>query len=94
MNPTLKQERLVSPETLKRVKQRDGVCLWGLVARDGCSSGLDAHHIEFKGAGGDDDLKNLICLCRRHHQLAQERKIAPQALREVLSRFYGYTYEE
>jgi hypothetical protein len=73
-------------------KKRDGVCLWGLFKKDGCSGGLDAHHIITRGAGGPDDRKNLISLCRKHHMEAQEYRIKPEELRAVLIKMYGYKY--
>jgi hypothetical protein len=90
----LKDERLVDTMILRAAHKRDGVCLYGLIAKDGCSSGVDAHHIQTKGSGGDDDLKNLICLCRRHHNEAHARRVTPEQLYAVLKRFYGYTYED
>ncbi len=87
-------DRLIDPTAKKRAHQRDGVCLWGLWKKDGCSSGVDAHHIQTVGSGGPDDLKNLICLCRKHHQEAHAHKITPAQLRYVLHLFYGYQYEE
>jgi hypothetical protein len=86
--------RIVDPDAILFVRrQRDGVCLWGLRAQDGCSSGLDVHHIDTKGAGGDDVPENLITLCRKHHQQAQERKVSAGDLRKLLSDFFGYVYE-
>lgn len=35
---------------------------------------VDIHHIVFKSQGGSDDIKNLIALCRRHHNKAHEIK--------------------
>jgi hypothetical protein len=78
---------------MRQALERDGVCLWGLRAKDGCSAGLDPHHIVFKGAGGNDEVENLISLCRKHHDEAQARKIAAASLQGLLTYFYGYTYE-
>jgi len=50
----------------------------------------DVHHIVTRGAGGDDDLANLICLCRECHNNAG--KIGKQLFREILSFYYGYIY--
>ncbi len=33
----------------------------------GTSLDLEIHHWRTKGAGGDNDLTNLICLCANHH---------------------------
>jgi 5-methylcytosine-specific restriction endonuclease McrA len=89
----LKPHRIENLDEINYIRnQRDGYCLWGLFKRDGCSAGLDAHHIIFKGAGGDDDRKNLITLCRKHHQEAQERKISADDLSAILTRLFGYQY--
>jgi len=85
--------RIRNPGILRWVTQeRDGVCLYGLIKRDGCSGGLDPHHIKTKGSGGDDEPKNLITLCRKHHNEAQERKIRPGFLRELLRTWFDYEY--
>lgn len=46
-----------------------------------CSGGLDVHHITNKGAGGNDTPDNLVTLCRKHHGMAQVKKISPDELR-------------
>jgi 5-methylcytosine-specific restriction endonuclease McrA len=62
--------------------------------RDGCSGGLDPHHIHFKGAGGADTKENLITLCRKHHDEAQARKIPAAVLQSILNALYGYPISE
>ena len=62
--------------------------------RDGCSGGLDPHHIKTKGSGGDDTKENLITLCRKHHDQAQARKIKAGTLRKILRRFFHYEYTQ
>jgi len=46
---------------------------------------LEVHHItkltEAPELGLDDD--NLVCLCKRHHEMADEGKIDPEYLREL-----------
>jgi hypothetical protein len=74
-------------------KKRDGYCIAGLFLKDGCSGGLDAHHIDSRGSGGEDVLTNLIDLCRRHHQDAEAKRITKADLRGFLTRLYGYQYE-
>jgi len=93
MMEKLKDEREIDPKVMKAARERDGYCLWGLVRKDGCSGGLDPHHIQTRGSGGDDVLENLICLCRKHHNEAHAHKITPIQLRAVLSRFFGYSFE-
>ena len=75
-------------------RERDGVCLYGLVKKDGCSSGLDPHHIKTRGSGGSDAKENLITLCRKHHNEAQERKIKAGFLRRILQNFFRYEYTQ
>jgi predicted restriction endonuclease len=53
---------------------------------------LDVHHIETRGSGGDDDVKNMICLCRKHHQMAGNGLISKKYMREILEERYGYDY--
>ncbi len=89
-----KPEHIVDSGIKRRVRaQRDGVCLWGLIEKDGCSSGLDAHHIIPEGVGGPDVEENLISLCRKHHNLAEALQITADQLRAVLTHFFGYQYD-
>ena len=86
--------RIVSPETVLRVRMRDGVCLAGLILRDGCTVGADVHHISSRGSGGDDSLENMICLCRRHHNRAHAGQISRGRLRAILYLYWHYSYTE
>src|SRR5690242_17212154 len=86
--------RIVSPETVRRVRMRDGVCLAGLMLKDGCSGGVDVHHIASRGAGGDDTLENMICLCRKHHHQAHAGILTRGRLRAVLRFYWQYRYSE
>ena len=36
----------------------------------GSNQGCDIHHIEYKSHCGNDEINNLICLCRIDHQKA------------------------
>ena len=94
MPPAPKHVRISDRSIVKAAIQRDGVCLYGLYKRQGCSAGLDPHHMDTRGSGGDDSLKNIITLCRAHHQLAQTNVITKAELREILSIYYHYEYEE
>lgn len=85
--------RIEDKEAIERVRKRDGVCLAGLILKDGCVSGFDVHHIVHRGAGGGDTLDNMICLCRKHHNAAHSGALSIQKLREILTRFYEYRYE-
>jgi hypothetical protein len=87
-------ERIVSPEIVRRVRLRDGICLAGLVMKDGCSWGVDVHHISSRGSGGDDTLENLICLCRRHHNKAHAGELSRGRLRAILHLYWSYIYTD
>lgn len=90
-----KVRRIVDDTAKQRARLRDGACLYGLFRKDGrCVEGIDPHHIQTVGSGGDDTLENLICLCRYHHQLAQTYVIEPRELRELLTLYYDYLYQE
>lgn len=55
-----KKKRIEIPENIEYIKQFPcAVC--------GCRA-TDAHHIHTRGAGGGDELENLIQLCRVCHQ--------------------------
>lgn len=47
------------------VHERDGnaciLCGWTL--------GVDCHHVIFRSAGGEDTAENMVCLCRKCHQI-------------------------
>ncbi len=86
--------RIADSSAKRRVRtKRDGRCLYGLIHKDGCSGGLDAHHIIPEGVGGPDEDENLISLCRKHHSLAEARIITPEVLQHILSHFFGYQYD-
>ena len=74
------------------IRKRDGCCLYGLIAKDGCVPGFDVHHLQTRGSGGDNSPENLICLCRKHHNEFHNGKISKEQLQAVLTRFYGYSY--
>ena len=61
--------------------------------KDGCKGGLDGHHINEVGEGGDDVIENIISLCRWHHGLAQEHRISKEELFAILALYHGYQYE-
>ena len=76
-----------------QVRARDGVCLYGLLHKDGCQGGLDGHHIQGVGEGGDDVITNIITLCRWHHTLAELFQITKEELFSILALYHGYQYE-
>ena len=76
--PSLLRKRALAAETEKawrackaRVRRRDGnVCrLCGRHAYP------DPHHILEKSLGGRDEDRNIVCLCRPHHDEAQAHLI-------------------
>jgi len=60
----------------------------------GCQFGLDPHHIIKRSQGGDDVKENIITLCRKHHDMAEESRIKPIALARILNFLYGYEVNE
>ena len=49
----------------------------------------EVHHITKLSGGGEDvllDNYNLVCLCQRHHKLADDGKIDPDYLRALAKR--------
>ena len=86
-----KQSRIADKDFNAQIRHRDKVCLVGLFRKDGsCSEGLDCHHIETRGSGGDDTKENGITLCRHHHNEAGAYIIPPSELHKILSYYYGY----
>ena len=94
MRPMPKPKRVVDKRVTEKARARDGACLYGLWHKDGCVGGLDGHHIIPVGVGGPDLLENVITLCRRHHTLAEARKIDPREFRRLLSHYHRYTYDD
>jgi len=94
MRPCPKPKRIFDEDFSQKVRARDGVCVAGMFLRDGCSAGLDCHHITHRGAGGGDILENGISLCRRHHNRVHNGWISKMTMRSWLTRLYGYQYEE
>jgi hypothetical protein len=89
-----KKKRVVDRKLVQEVcEKRDGVCLVGLIVRDGCEGELSVHHIKTRGSGGNDELSNLITVCLKHHDLCQKRKIDVDTQHAILTHFYGYDYE-
>lgn len=90
--------RIASRDAIREALERDGgVCLYGWKhpGRHGaCVSGvIHPHHMQTRGAGGDDVVENIISLCPRHHDEAQSRRIPVEELRAILSGLYGYRYD-
>lgn len=91
-----KPKRIKDPETIDYIRtKRDGCCMVGKMRPEygACWGPLEIHHITTRGAHGDDIPKNLIGLCSRHHQMAQNRRIPAEELRSILSEQYHYVYD-
>jgi len=83
-------KRREDPVLLKWVvEERDRTCLYGMVHGD-CQFGLDPHHITKRSQGGNDTKENIITLCRKHHDMAEENLIKPFELARILNFLYGY----
>jgi len=98
-HPAPKPARVVSPEAIEFVRtQRDGkVCLvlTAFQTKFGkCTGAHHVHHIDSRGSGGDDIPENLITLCTFHHDKVHRGQITKRMLRKILSKFFGYEYEE
>lgn len=79
-----KDKRVVSQETIDRLRKKDGTCMLALFYDYGqCTRELHQHHVEHKGAGGDDTPDNLITLCSRHHNMAHTGEIPRSVLEDV-----------
>jgi 5-methylcytosine-specific restriction endonuclease McrA len=62
-----KKKRVKSERAIQAAKA--GTCLI-------CGTGpVQAHHVQTKGAGGDDSSDNLVALCVRHHNLFHAKGI-------------------
>lgn len=78
-NPRIKNKKL-----LKEIKEI-GYCEYC-----GNPNNLEAHHITSKGAGGNDEPFNLICLCHGCHMRAHSGRIDREKLREIVRRRESY----
>ncbi len=45
---------------------------------------VDIHHITYKSQGGSDEVKNLIALCRVHHEQAHDKILSKEYLYELI----------
>jgi len=81
-------KRIVCDTFSRDVIARDGVCVYGLIAQDGCSGGLHAHHIKKRSQGGGDVLENGICLCAKHHDAVHRGDVSYEQLINAIRRFY------
>lgn len=78
-NPQPKHKRIIDNLAILRVRAyANNVCEYS-----GQYGNIEVHHIESRGAGGDDVEENLIALNFKIHQLAQEYKIDPAELKKI-----------
>jgi hypothetical protein len=62
------RKRTVSPSLRRALAARDRGCRF-----PGCGSRFtEAHHVKHWADGGETSLRNLVCLCRRHHRVVHE----------------------
>jgi hypothetical protein len=47
--------------------ERDGDCVARLLWNHSCAGRIDPHHVWRRGAGGPDEMWNLIAVCRTAH---------------------------
>ena len=48
---------------------------------------VDIHHIIYRSHEGDDDIKNLMALCRHHHDQAHNGKLSTEYLKKLHEQF-------
>lgn len=71
-----RDDALFKKNRLAAIERADGLC-------ENCGApAVEIHHIVFRSHCGTSDLDNLICLCRRCHELAH----GPEA-RQMRERF-------
>lgn len=51
------------------------------------SQAADVHHINYKSRGGDNNITNLMALCRHHHNLAHAEVLSEDHLQEIHDAF-------
>jgi 5-methylcytosine-specific restriction endonuclease McrA len=47
---------------------------------------VDIHHIVYRSQGGTDEVRNLMALCRKHHDQAHDEKLKEAELKLI----HGY----
>jgi len=51
------------------------------------SRSVDIHHVKYKSRGGQDDIGNLMALCRKHHNQAHNEILKENELKEIHYKF-------
>ena len=83
-----KATRVFSSRAVEAVRARDPYCRVCGGKRE------HVHHIKSRGAGGDDDVRNMIGLCSGCHSKAHAGVISRFRLRHILSGLFGFVYED
>lgn len=47
----------------------------------------DIHHINYRSRGGDNNITNLMAICRYHHDLAHAEVLTEDQLQEIHNAF-------
>jgi hypothetical protein len=79
-----RRTRTIPPGIRRALNARDRGCRF-----PGCSFKryLDGHHVKHWAHGGETSLANLVTLCRFHHRLVHEGRVAVQKLDDGAFRF-------
>jgi len=88
-----RKTRTVPPAIRRALNARDKGCRF-----PGCSFKryVDGHHVQHWAHGGETKLSNLVTLCRFHHRLVHEGRVAIQTLIDGAFRFIkpnGQTFD-
>ena len=71
---------------IKAYMDHFGYCEQDFIPCEKCGGqAVDIHHIKYKSQGGQDEINNLIGLCRKDHELAHARKLTPEDLFEIIN---------
>ena len=81
-----KATRVFSSRAVEAVRARDPYCRVCGGKRE------HVHHIKSRGAGGDDDVRNMIGLCSGCHSRAHAGEIFRDQLMKILTDRFGYQY--
>ncbi len=79
-----RKTRTIPPAIRRALNSRDRGCRF-----PGCSFTryVDGHHVKHWAQGGETKLSNLVTLCRFHHRLVHEGRVAVQILDDGAFRF-------
>jgi len=88
-----RRTRTIPPAIRRALNARDKGCRF-----PGCAFKryVDGHHVKHWANGGETRLSNLVTLCRFHHRLVHEGRVAIQTLDDGAFRFArpdGHTYD-